>query len=447
MDERVIRGGVIVLPDGPARTEVRVRAGRIAEIGPNLEPAGAGVVDAAGLHVLPGAIDTHGHQWEPGFSSAADFRDATSSAAVGGVTTLLDHPLTTPVVLDRRGLEAKAALGAATSLIDFGLHGGASPGTLDELAGLWAAGATGIKVFTCPTATALDGFDDPYLLAQLFERLALIGARALIHAEDAATLASTRTSLEADGATGVGDFPRWHSLAAEERAVEGVLALAERTGTVVTIVHASHPGVVARVIAARARGVNARVETCPHYLHLTDADLATAGAWAMTAPPVRDAGARAGLRALLRAGSVDVIGSDHCAISRPGKDVATMTAIIAGVPSLDLFLPLLVDLVADGSLGWKALVDATAARPARIFRLPAKGGIEVGRDADLAFVDATRAWTVRAADLPSAASWSPYEGRSLTGAVVETWSRGVPVARDGQPIGHPGHGRFIARAA
>ena len=124
-----------------------------------------------------------------------------------------------------------------------------------------------------------------------------------------------------------------------------------------------------------------------------------------------------------------------------------MTAIIAGVPSLDLFLPLLVDLVADGSLGWKALVDATAARPARIFRLPAKGGIEVGRDADLAFVDATRAWTVRAADLPSAAGWSPYEGRSLRGAVVETWSRGVPVARDGQPIGHPGHGRFIARAA
>ena len=124
-----------------------------------------------------------------------------------------------------------------------------------------------------------------------------------------------------------------------------------------------------------------------------------------------------------------------------------MTGVIPGVPGLDLHLPLLLDLVARGSLTWSSLIRTTATTPARLFGLRRKGAITVGNDADLVFVDPNREWTVRAADLPGSAGWSPYEGRSLRGSVVETWSRGVPVARDGQPIGRPGHGRFIARAA
>jgi dihydroorotase-like cyclic amidohydrolase len=150
---------------------------------------------------------------------------------------------------------------------------------------------------------------------------------------------------------------------------------------------------------------------------------------------------------MLRDGAIDVIGSDHCTIDRQGKEVDDIARVIPGIPGLDLFLPLLVDLIATAGLTWSALAAATAARPARLFRLPAKGTIEVGKDADMAFVDPDRRWVVRAANLPSSAGWSPYEGRTLTGAVTETWSRGVVVARDGQPIGRPGHGRFIARAA
>ena len=447
MEERVIRGGIVVLPDGPLRADIRVRGGRIAEIGPGLDPAGATTVDAGELHLLPGAIDTHGHQWEPGFTTRLDFEETTASAAVGGVTTLLDHPLTPPLVLDRVGFEAKVALGRATSVIDFGLHGGAAPDHLNDLAGLWAAGATGIKVFTCPTGTALDGFDDPGRLDALFARLGTIGARALVHAEEATVLAAARAALEADGQTGVADFPRWHTLEAEQRAVAAVLAVAERHGVEVLIVHASHPSIVAATIAARGRGVRAFVETCPHYLHLDDGDLARLGSWAMTAPPVRDRASRDALREQLGAGAIDVIGSDHCAIGRPGKSGAAMTSLIPGVPGLDVFLPLLLDLVAEGVLDWRGLAEATSTRPARLFGLPGKGALIVGNDADIAFVEPDRTWTIEAAALPSSAGWSPYDGRTIRGAVQETWSRGVAVARDGKPIGRPGHGRFIARAA
>ena len=425
--------------------DVRVRDGRIVEIGPSLDTAGESIVDADGLTVLPGAIDPHGHQWEPGFTSPADFRDVTVSAAFGGVTTLLDHPLTPPVVLDRRAFSAKVALGERTSSIDFGLHGGVAPGTLDEVEGIWRAGATGIKLFTCRTGTPLDGFEDPVALARAFELFGAIGALALVHAEDAATLDRTATALHAEGRGGVADFARWHSLAAEATATDRVLELAARSSARLYLVHASDPSIVDRVAAARQRGLNAHVETCLHYLHLASADLRSQGARAMTAPPVRDVIARDGLRRRLADGVIDTVGSDHCTVAPAGKAGMTMESVVAGVPGLDLFVPLLLDLVGDGVLDLPRLAEVTAASPARIFGLPSKGAIEVGRDADLVLVDPAASFVVDASRLPSSVGWSPYDGRTLRGSVVGTWSRGEAVARDGQPIERAGHGRFVAR--
>jgi allantoinase len=441
----LVRGGSVVLPGRVRVADVRVRDGRIVEIGPGLDTTGEAIVDADGLTLLPGAIDPHGHQWEPGFTSRADFRDVTASAAFGGVTTLLDHPLTPPVVLDQRAFAAKVAVGERTSSIDFGLHGGIAPGTLAEVEGLWAAGATGIKLFTCPTGTPLDGFDDPVALGRAFDRLAAIGALVLVHAEDAATLDRSAAALHGEGRGGVADFPRWHSLEAEMTATDRVVEHAARSGARLYLVHASDPSIVDRVAAARDRGLIAHIETCPHYLRLTTDDLAVQGARAMTAPPVRDQVARDGLHRRLADGVIDTVGSDHCTVGLAGKTGETMESVIPGVPGLDLFLPLLLDLVADGVLDMPRLAEVTASTPARIFGLPTKGAIEIGRDADLVLVDPSATMVVDARRLPSSAGWSPYDGRTLRGSVVGTWSRGEAVARDGQPIDRAGHGRFVAR--
>jgi allantoinase len=442
----LFRGGRIVMPDGVAPLDIRVDGGRIAEIGTDLEIGAARVVDVGGLVVMPGVIDPHGHQWEPGFTPDPDFAEVTGSAAVGGVTTFLDHPLTPPVVVERRTFEAKAALGERTSIVDFGLHGGAAPDHLDDLVEMWGGGATGIKVFTCPTGTVLDGLDDPARLRAAFQRIASFGGLALVHAEDATVLDRRRAELEADGRGRAQDFGTWHALDAELSAVDHVLELARVFGTRTYVVHASSPLVVDRVVAARGDGVSAMVETCPHYLHLTDSDLRERSGWAVTAPPVREIGARSGLRERVATGEIDTIGGDHCAIGFAGKTGSRMESIIPGVPSLDVYLPLLLDLVAEGVMDLPRLAAVSAAAPARIFGIPAKGSIEVGKDADLAIVDLEGTTTVRADDLPCTAGWSPYEGQTLRGVVVETWSRGERIAREGHVVGRPGRGRFIRRS-
>lgn len=442
-----VRGGSVVTEGAILRVDIRIRDGTITEIGADLRIDAEPLFDADGLTVLPGAIDPHAHQWEPSFTSPADFLDATSSAAFGGVTTILDHPLTPPTVVDMATFRDKVALGERTSIVDFGLHVGASPAFLSELPALWRAGATGVKVFTCRTGTALDGFETDAALRSLFEGLAAIGALALVHAEDQAVLDQNAAELRLADRTGPEIVGAWRTRAAETTAVERVVSLAARTGVRLYLVHASSPeavDLVGRAVAAKR--LRASVETCPHYLHLDDRDLARQAGCAATAPPVRDAEARNALIDLVADGRIDTVGSDHCAVSLAAKKVEDVFDVVLGVPGLDLFVPLMLDLAAQGRFDLVRLAEVQAQVPARIFGIgDRKGAIRVGLDGDLVVVDPAAAITVRAATLPGSAGWSPYEGRTLRGRVIATVLRGSVVAREGAIIGRPGSGRFVAR--
>lgn len=440
----LVRGGTVVRPVGAVRADVRIRDGRIAEIGATLPIGGETVLDAEGLHILPGVIDAHSHQWEEGMASRPDFRDDTASAAAGGITTILDHPLTPPEVLDRDRLLEKAALGERTSLVDFGLHGGASPDRLDDLSGMWAEGATSLKVFTCVTGVPMAGFLTESQRRAVLRRVAKLDAIAIVHAEEQEILDTNRARLTREKRTEPSMFGAWRSPEAELTAILSILRLARATGARVYFVHTSLPEGVDAVVAARRQGQPAYVETCPHYLVLTDDDIRAMGHWATSAPPVRDAGSRTGLRARLQA-DIDTVGSDHGSVL-PARKQGDVFSGQPGLPGNELMVPLLLDLVAQGVLSLERLAALVSENPARLFGVAhCKGALRVGLDGDLTIIDLASETVVEADKMVSVARWSPYQGRRLRGRVATTVVRGTIVARDGRPEADPGFGRWVRR--
>jgi dihydroorotase (multifunctional complex type) len=441
----LVRGGTVVRPTGSRREDVRIRAGTVAETGPRLVPEGEPALDATGLHVLPGVIDAHSHLWEAGFASRPDFRDDTASAAVGGIATIIDHPLTPPEILDVERFQAKIELGERTSFTDFALHAGASPDRLDELAGLWAAGATGIKVFACDTGIPMRGFVTSDTRRAVLERVAALDAIAVVHAEDQTVLDRQRTTLEREARTGAVWFGEWHAAEAETSAVDDVLAIAAATGARVYIAHSSLPETADAVAEAWGAGVRAWSETCPHYLTLSDQDIVEHGHWAVTAPPVRDPARRDRLRRQLSS-EISVVGSDHCSVLPARKAGSNVFEGLPGVPGNETMVPILLDLVAQGVITIERMAALIAENPARLFGLfGRKGAIEPGFDGDLTVVDLEGETVPRAADMIGVAGWTPYEGIRLRGRVEATVSRGRIIARGGQLLGDPGVGQWIAR--
>jgi dihydroorotase (multifunctional complex type) len=441
----LMRGGLLVDGRSTRRADVRVRAGIVAEVGPDLRPEGEHVVDAAGLHVLPGIIDAHQHQWEPGHASRPDFRDDTASALAGGITTVIDQPLTRPVVLDERAFRDKVTLGERTSLLDFGLFAAASPDRLAELPALWAAGAAGFKAFTCDTGSEMKAFVELADQRLLLGRIAAMEAIVLVHAEDQAIMDANRERLEQEGRHDAVAFSAWHDTRAEAGAVRRILDLVHVTGARVYFVHVSSPEAVRSIAAVGRVSHRTYAETCPHYLFLSTEDIIRAGHRATTSPPVRDTGARDRLRHMLPH-DVSVVGSDHCSVLLARKMVADGLEGQPGLPGNGYMVPLMLELVAQRVITLERLVRLVCENPALLFGLSTrKGFLRPGSDGDVTLVDLDGTTVVGAGPALGAARWSPYEGWRLRGRVIGSFLRGIPASSWGQPCMEPGSGRFVRR--
>jgi allantoinase len=453
--ELVIRGGTIVNATGRIRGGVAVAEGRIVAVGPDDSLPEAGeVLDATGLMVLPGVIDTHTHARDPSRNEREDFGSATAAAAAGGITTILEMPISTPSVHSPATLEARVAAVTPRAHVDFGMYGGAAGDNLDEIAGLAAAGVIGYKTFRTPVPAGRErefiGLCAPdagdYLRA--LERVAETGLVGAVHAEDPQILARRAVDLQAAGDREPLSHARWRPEVVERASVAQSLELARAAGARIEIAHCSTPGTVELVTRARNDGVAATVETCPHYLFLTQEAIAEFGPFAKINPPLRPADEVAGLWERVRAGEVDVIGSDHSPFLLEEKEPFwdDMWSALPGAPGLESLLPLMLTAAAEGRLTLEQVVALTSANAARIFGLaPSKGSIAPGADADLVLVDATRReaidtsrWLTR-----SRGTARIWDGRPVVGAVVQTILRGRSIFRDGQLTGEPGLGRLV----
>lgn len=455
MSERydlVVKRGTVVLPGEVVQADIAVTDGTIAAIDGCIDESSAvRTIDAGGHLVMAGVIDAHVHFNEPNFGHWEGFATGSAALAAGGCTAYADMPLNgNPPTIHLEALRQKERLAAGSSAVDYGFWGGLVPGNLDRLRELADAGVVGFKAFMSNPGGEGEGRFREVNAADLragMAKIAEIGGLLALHAESEAITSALADRARREGRAGPLDFAAARPVEAETFAVAEALALAEDTGCRLHFVHISSPEAVRLVAKARGRGMDVSLETCPHYLALTDRDMAELGPVAKCAPPLRDSARVEAMWAHLSAGEIDLIASDHspCPESmKTGKGLSFFDAW-GGIAGAQNTLELMLEE------GWTkrgmpltALTALLSANPARRFGFyPRKGEIAVGFDADLAIVDPSRPRTLTRAELLHRHPHSPYIGRRLTCKVVATLCRGMTVYTAEEGIVAPGSGRPV----
>jgi allantoinase len=429
----IIKNGLLVTSHGQVKADLGVTDGIITSIADRIPDGGAGgirkirkIIDAGGKYVLPGVVDAHVHFNDPGFPDREDMGTGTAAAAAGGVTTVIDMPLSgAPAVVSVESLELKKQAAAARAGVDYALWGGLVNDNVAHMEAMHRAGAIAFKAFTC-----FAGDDFPYATPDVLYRgmkeAARLGALVGLHCEDE-SLTSAGEARGVDKGTARA-FLDAHFPLTERLAAQAALETAKETGARVHICHASLPEVVDAARKARSEGAKVTVETCPHYLLFTEDDLEKLGPVLKCTPPVRSRPALEGMWERVLDGSVDLIASDHSPSTVEQKNPADGNFFRAwgGVQGVQVMLSALFsEGVTKRGLPLEKLVSLTSSAPARLFGLyPRKGVLRVGSDADLVIFDPRAEWTLRPEDLLHKNRHTPYMGMKFTGRVDMTISRG-----------------------
>lgn len=463
MTDLLIRGGTVVTAAGSTRADVAVLDGSIQAIEPDLSALADGgaveVVEATGMLVLPGAVDVHTHTRVATEAEPDRFFQDSVAAAIGGTTTFLafNNPGTGSSPAAERslltGLREWRAATERDSAIDYAVSLAISGRMDDPVAELPAILDEGVS-----TAKAFMVFDFRLDDRRLFEAMRVLGARGgmlQVHCEDPVLIDSAVA-----GALARGDIaPQFHaatrSTEAEEVATHRVMAFARAADVPVHVVHLSSAAALDHVREAKASGVRAYAETCPHYLALTDARYAATDPASVAAcvisPPLRPQSDLDALWTGLAGGALDLIATDHVpdrmAVEKAEAVRGSPFNLISnGAPGIETLLAIAYsEGVAKSRLTIERMVDLISTAPARLFGLTRKGAIEPGRDADLVLFDPSARRTLRAGDLHHTSDYTPYEGFELSGAVRSVYVRGRPVIRNGAFVGTRGFGQFVGR--
>ena len=419
----IVRGGEVANHAGRGLADVGVRGGKIAAIG-DLSQASAGeVLDAAGLTVLPGVIDTQVHFREPGLEWKEDLETGSRAAVLGGVTAVFEMPNTEPTTTDGEALADKLSRAAGRMHCDHAFYVG---GTHENAAWLGELerlpGCCGVKVFMgASTGTLLVPDDDG-----VEQVLRHVSRRAAFHSEDEYRLNERKPLARTGDWT---SHPEVRDAVSAMRSTERLVRIARSLGKRIHVLHVTTAEEMAYLAAHKDV---ASVEVTPQHLTLAGPEAyERLKGYAQMNPPIRGAEHRAGLWVGVANGVADVLGSDHAPHTSEEK-ARPYPASPSGMPGVQTLLPVMLTHVAQGRLTLERLIDLTSHGANRIFGLAEKGRLAVGYDADLTVVDLKARRTIAHADMASRVGWTPFDGFEAQGWPMATVIRGRVVMREGE---------------
>jgi len=421
-----------VLPTGACQLDLAMEDGKIQQIGPELSK-GAEETDARGLHVFPAVIDVHLHFNEPGRTDWEGAATGSRALAAGGGAVFFDMPLnSTPCTVNAREFDRKRAALENASIVDFGLWGGLVPGNIGDMAELAERGAAGFKAFMCDSGLPEFARADDDTLWEGLKQAARLSLPVAVHAESHELTGALSRRMIEQGRSAIRDFLESRPIVAEVEAIQRAALFAGEAGARLHIVHVSSGRGVLAAAEARARGVDVSIETCPHYLFFTEEDVERLGAIAKCAPPLRAPVHREALWAELAAGVVDIVASDHSP-APPELKTGDFWKSWGGIAGVQSTLAVLLDQgFHQRALPLERIAALLAANPARRFRIPGKGSLRPGNDADLVLADLSGSYTLCAEHLHQRYPLSPYVGRRFRGTVRQTIRLGETIFQDGE---------------
>jgi len=419
----VLKGATIVNHAGESVADLAIGDGRIAALGDIAASSAGRVIDARGLHILPGVIDSQVHFREPGLEHKEDLASGSRAAVLGGVTAVFEMPNTDPLTITAETFADKIKRANHRMHCDFAFFIGGTAENYRELPVLERApGCSGVKVFMGSSTGSL-------LLESeqgLRDVISVIRRRASFHAEDEQRLNDRKgLRIENDARS----HPVWRDETAAMLATQRLVKTARDFGKRVHVLHISTRQ---EIDFLRDHKDVASCEVTPHHLTMAAPECyERLGSHAQMNPPVRDAEHRAGLWRGIEQGIVDVLGSDHAPHTLEEKAKA-YPASPSGMTGVQTLVPLMLDHVNAGRLSLQRFVDLSSHGPARLFNIACKGRIAVGYDADLTVVDLKREETITNKWIASRAGWTPYDGMKVKGWPVGTFVRGQRVMWQGE---------------
>jgi dihydropyrimidinase len=435
--------------------DVLIEDETIAAVGsmPNLEPDE--VIDAAGMIVMPGAIDPHTHLDTPlkGTITIDDFESGTIAAAVGGTTTIIDFPVQTQGDDPRVALEEWFAKADGKAVVDWGFHQiitDLPDKFLPSLTSIADEGVSSFKLFMAyPGARMVDDGTIFKAMRQTAEN----GALTMMHCENGPVI--DILVKEAIAAGQVDPICNMHTRppVTEAEATARAISIAELAGVPMYVVHLSAAEALLAVARARDRGVPIYAETNPQYLLLDESLMAEPdfeGAKYVLCPPLRSQPHRDALWRGLSTNELQVVSTDHTPFRFSDQKQlgrGDFSKIPNGVPGIEWRLALMYDRgVRGGYFGLNRLVELVSTNAAKLFGLyPKKGDIAPGSDADIVIFDPDKRVTLKTEDQLTRCDYNPYDGWTVTGWPAKVLLRGSVIVDDGKWVGRTGQGDFLRR--
>lgn len=431
--DTIIKNGTLVNHNGIGEGDIGIKNGRICAIGDLKTKSADKIIDATGLHILPGIIDSQVHFREPGLDYKEDLETGANAAVLGGVTAVFEMPNTNPTTSTIACLEDKISRATGRMSCDFAFYAGATNDNIEFLPELERQeGCAGIKVFMGSSTGSLLVKDDENI-GRILQK---ITRRAAFHSEDEYILETDKQFVRPND-------PSSHYEARSARAaISCTTRLVNLARKFKKRIHVLHVSTAEEMAFLEAHKDLVTVEVLPNHLSFYGPDIYNKiGTLAQQNPPIREKHHQDALWLAIQNGLVDVIGSDHAPHTLEEK-AKPYPASPSGTPGVQTMLPVMLTHVANGKLSLLRMVDLLCHGPNRIFGIARKGRMALGYDADLTIVDLKARKTITHDIIASKSKWTPFDGFEAKGWPTHTIVRGQIVMENGEII-NKGQGKPI----